>query len=173
MLVAQPNMTNATKLPKNKKTDRTWIQPPNTIVRQGKGDAPQKLSYWTDTNGKAKLYTKEQLAVCNILMNLNLLLVKALLLLDTLKTMDEDAKVGTLVHQDYAKFEATKSSVFNHFITLMASVPEVTFGEFLNFLSTNTSPGALTKMGQKTLKEVIQGKSTNVTHFYTSDKLKE
>lgn len=161
MLVAQPkSMTN-----------RKWIAPPNTIIDKGTGNSPQKLSYWTDKDGKAKLYTKEQLATCNILMNLNFILVRALILLDTLKTMDEDTKVGTLIHQDYAKFEATKHGVFSHFVNLMAAVPDITFGEFLNFLSANNNSQDLAKMGQKTLKEVIKGNSPNITTFYTSDRL--
>jgi len=155
------------------KPNRNWVKPPNTMVRKGRSNSPQKLSYWTDENNQPKLYTPEQLATCNILMNLNLLLVRALVLLDILKTLDEDAKVGTLIHQDFAKYEAPESSVFNHFISLMAAVPDVTFNEFLGFISTDTDPQKLITMGQKTLKEVIEGKSTHVTNFYTSDRVKK
>ena len=158
---------------KKQKPNRNWIKPPNTMIQQGRGNSPQKLSYWTDENNKPKLYTKEQLATCNILMNLNLLLVRAIVLLDILKTLDEDAKVGTLIHQDYAKYDAPESSVFNHFIGLMAAVPDITFGEFLSFVSTNSDPQELTTMGQKTLREVIAGTSAHVTNFYTSDRIKK
>lgn len=180
MLKVPPDMTHPTKksIPQPvrqpmEKPDRNWVKPPNTMVHKGRSNSPQKLSYWTDGKNKAILYTKEQLATCNILMNLNLLLVRAIVLLDILKTLDEDAKVGTLIHQDYAKYEATESSVFNHFISLMAAVPDITFGEFLGFISTNTDPKELIIMGQKTLQEVIAGTSTHVTNFYTSDRVKK
>ena len=166
-------MTNPTKKQEDPVPDRNWIKPPNTIVHQGSINSPQKLSYWTDTNGRAKLYTKEQLATCNILMNLNQLLVRSLLLFDTLKTLDEDTKIGTLLHQDYAKFEATESSAFDHFVNLMSAAPDITFGEFLGYLSTNSDPREFIKMGQKNLKEVIRGKSTRITNFYTSDQVKK
>lgn len=165
-------MTNSSKTTKPNKSDRNWLMPPQTIVKQGDKDSPHKLSYWTDTKGKVNLYTKKQLATCNILMNLNLLLVRAIVLLDTLKTMDENAKIGSLIKQDYAKFDAKESTAFNHFITLMSATPDVTFGEFLRFLSTNTNPKELKKLGQKTINEVIKGKSSDVSIFYTSDRLK-
>ena len=166
-------MTNPTKKQKDRVPDRNWIKPPNTIVHQGSINSPQKLSYWTDKNGQAKLYTKEQLATCNILMNLNQLLVRALLLFDTLNSLDEDTKIGTFLHQDYAKFEATESSAFDHFVNLMSAAPDITFGEFLGYLSTNSDPREFIKMGQKNLKEVIRGKSTRITNFYTSDQVKK
>jgi len=162
MLTAQPSMP-----------DKNWITPPKTIARKSSDNVPHKLSYWVDKKGKFHLYTKEQLATCNILTNINLILIKALILMDTLKTVDENAKVKTLVRQDYSKFEATESSIFNQFVTLMAAIPDVTFGEFLGFLSTNSDPLALNKMGQKTFKEAIRQKSTAVTVFYTSDQLKK
>jgi hypothetical protein len=145
------------------------------MIKKGSGSSPQKLSYWTDDNNSAKLYTKEQLATCNILMNLNFLLTRALVLMDIIKTLDEDTRIGTLIHQDYAKFEASDTSVFNQFVSLMAAVPDVTFGEFLTFISTNNNnnPQEIITLGQKTLKEVIAGKSTNLTNFYTSDRLKK
>lgn len=154
-------------------SDRNWIKPPNTIVHQDKNNNPEKLSYWTDEDGNPKPYTKEQLAVCNILTNLNFVLVRALILLDTLNKLDEDTKVKTLLHQDFAKFTATEASVFNHFINLMAAVPDITFGEFLGFLSTNSNPKLMRKMGKKTLKSVMEGKNVDITNFYTSDLIKQ
>jgi hypothetical protein len=156
-----------------KMIDKNWIKPPNTIVRKGPDNVPHKLSYWIDKKRKFQLYTKEQLATLNILTNLNLTLIRALILMDTLKKMDVNAKIKTLVSQDYQKFEAKESSIFNHFVSLMAAVPNVTFGEFLGFLSGNTDPQDLIKIGQKTLKEATDGKSKTVSVFYTSDKLKE
>ena len=166
-------MTNTSKKPKDRTPDRNWVKPPNTMIHRGEGDSPQKLSYWTDENGKPVLYTKEQLATCNILMNLDQLLIRALLLFDTLKTLDEDTKIGTFLHQDYAKFEATESSVFDHFVNLMSAAPNITFGEFLGFLSANTNPEEFAKMGQENLKKVIGGTSTTITNFYTSDRVRK
>lgn len=162
MLVEQTNMSN-----------RDWIKPPNTIARKSHVGNAQKLSYWVDKKGKYKLYTKEQLATLNILTNLNLLLIRALIILDTLKNMDENAKIRTLIHQDHTKYEADKSSVFNHLVTLMAAIPNVTFGEFLSFISDSTDPKALTKMGKKTLSETVYGKSKVVDAFYGSDRFKK
>jgi hypothetical protein len=168
-------MIRTTEKIKVKKSNRNWIRPPNTIVHPEKGNrnSPNKLSYWTDANNKAKLYTKEQLATCNILMSLNQLLIKALILLDTLKTLDEDTTIRTLIHQDFARFEATKSSAFDHFIKLTSAVPDITFGEFLGFISPNSNPQDFIKMGNKTLKQVIQGKNTDITNFYTTDRVKK
>ena len=152
---------------------KNWIKPPNTLVRKGPDGTPHKLSYWVDKNGKYQLYTKEQLATLNILTNLNLTLIRSLILLDTLKKMDANAKIKTLVQKEYPKFEAAKSSIFNHFIALMAAVPNITFGEFLGFLTGGSDPQTLVKMGQKTLQETVKGKSSTVDVFYTSDHLKE
>lgn len=153
--------------------DRSWVIPPNTIIRQGTKNTPQKLSYWIDKKGKANLYTKDQLAICNVLMELNTLITKSLILLDTLKMIDKDASIGSLLNQDFARFEAKGSSAFNRFINLMAAVPDVTFAEFLIFLSPNTDQKKFIKMGQKTLEKVVKGKNTGVTNFYTSDRFKK
>jgi hypothetical protein len=166
-------MTTISKNKKNLRPNRNWIKPPNTIVRKGSKNSPQKLSYWTDTDNQVKLYTPQQLATCNILMNLNLLLVRALVLLDILKTLDDNAKIADLIHQDYAKFEASDSSVFNRFINLMAAVPDVTFGEFLGFISTNTDPKRFATMEKEIIKQVIKGKNIQVTNFYTSDRFRK
>ena len=169
-------MAKTTKKPTTaRKTvkDNNWVKPPNIIAKKGPDNVPHKLSYWIDKNGKYQLYTKEQLATCNILTNLNLIIVKSLVLMDTLKKMDENAKIRTLIKQDYSKFDAKESSIFNHFITLMAAVPDITFGEFLEFLSGDTDSQVLNKMGKKTLKEAMQGKGETVTTFYTSDLTKK
>jgi len=153
--------------------NRNWIRPPNTIVKKNTKNSPQKLSYWTDTDNQVKLYTQQELATCNVLMNINQILVRALTLLDILKTLDDNAKISDLLHQDYVKFEASKSSVFNRFINLLAAVPDVTFGEFLSFMSTTNNPRQFTSMGKKIIKQVINGKSNQVTSFYTSDRFRK
>jgi len=153
-------------------TDKNWVKPPNIIAKKGPDNKSYKLSYWINKKGKYQLYTKEQLAVCNVLTNLNLIVVRSLVLMDTLKKMDENAKIRTLVKQDYSKFDAKESSIFNHFVSLMAAVPDITFGEFLGFLSGDTDSKVLSKMGKKTIGEAIKGKSKTVSIFYTSDKLK-
>lgn len=166
-------MKTISKDKKDLNINRNWIKPPNTIVHQGNKNSPQKLSYWTDSNNQVKLYTPEQLATCNILMNLNLLLVRALVLLDILKTLDDNAKIADLIHQDYAKLEASDSSVFNRFISLMAAVPDVTFGEFLGFISINNDPKQFATLEKKIVEQVIKGKNVQVTNFYTSDRFKK
>ena len=170
-----PKMITPPKKEKNPQKNRNWVKPPNTMVKKGNSRSPQKLSYWTDVNNKPKLYTKKQLAYCNILMNLNFLLTKSLVLMDILKTLDEDTKIGTLIRQDYANFDASKSSIFNRFISLMAAVPDVTFGEFLTFISTNNNnnPKKIITLGQKTLNEAIRGKGSKITNFYISDRFKK
>jgi len=157
----------------SQKQDRNWIKPPNTISNKSDGDGPQKLSYWIDQKKEVQLYTKDQLVTCNVLNNLNFLLVRALVLMDTLQTMDKDIPVGTLIKQGYAKYETSESSVFNHFIQLMAAVPDITFGEFLGFISPNTDTKEFLKMGKERLKKVAQGEETDINIFYTSDKVKK
>ena len=96
--------------------------------------------------------------------------------MDILKTLDKDTKVGDLVSQDFVKFEASKDSIFNSFISLMAAVPDVTFSEFLNYISTNNTnnnPQEIITLGQKTLNDFIDGKSDNITNFYISDRFKK
>ena len=177
MLKVLPDMTRPIKklIPqrRDQKPNRNWIRPPNTMVHKGKGNSPQKLSYWTDDNNQVKLYSQKELATCNILTNLNVILVRALVLLDILKTLDEDTKVGNLINQDYASFKTTKTSIFNRFIDLMAAVPDITFGEFLGFISTTSDPQEYLTMGKKTIKQVIKAKSKQVTNFYTSDRFRE
>lgn len=162
MLVAQPNM----------EPDRSWITPPKVILRKNKQEGPQKLSYWIDQKGKRRLYTKEELATCNILTNLNIVLIRALILLDTLEGMNENAKVRKLVRADYSKFKATKLSIFKRFVELMAAVPDITFGEFLGFISDSRDPLAVTKIGKTTLKKAGKNKKSPFDVFYTSDLLR-
>jgi len=166
-------MIPSAKKPTTTKLGRNWIRPPNTMIKKGSKNSPQRLSYWTDTDGKVKLFTQGELATCNILNNLNFILTRALLLMDILKTLDEDTKIGNLTRQDYAHFEASSTSVFNRFISLMAAVPDVSFGEFLNFISTGNDPEKLKTIGQKILKEVVNNKNDHITKFYTSDRFRQ
>ncbi|HEX9817711.1 MAG TPA: hypothetical protein VGA89_02355 [Patescibacteria group bacterium] len=164
----------------NQESDRSWVRPPNIItqktslkvVKKGK-KYPTKISYWVDKNGEAQLYTAEQLAVCNILTNINVLLNKSLTLAENLKTMDKDVTVGTLVQQDYAQFKALENTIYGYFIELMAAAEDITFGEFLNFISQGKEDNAFSKLGKSKLKKVMQKKSPDVTQFYSSDKLRE
>ena len=156
-----------------KKKDRSWIRPPNSITNQNDLSFPSKISYWVDEAGEVQLYTKEQLAKCNILMNINLLLSKSLKLFENLQKIDKDTPVGTLVQQDYAQFKTSEDSVYTHFIQLMATTPDITFGEFLNFISEGDDTKAFSKIGEKKLKKVIKDKSPEVISFFTSDKLKK
>jgi hypothetical protein len=163
-----------------KKQDRSWVRPPNTMSKpldqkKKKRDKnyPSKISYWMDKNGEAQLYTPEQLAVCNILMNLNVILNKSLTLAENIQTMDKDVTVGILAQQEYAQFKTFETSVYGHFVELLAAAPDITFGEFLNFISQGNDTNAFLKMGKKKLKSVVKNKNTDVTTFYRSDKLKK
>ncbi len=163
-----------------KKTDRSWVRPPNSMTKQPSQkkrkkdkDFPSKISYWVDENGEAQLYTQEQLAICNILMNLNVLLNKSLTLAEKLQTMDKEVTVGVIVRQDYAQFKKSENSVYGYFVELMAAAPNITFGEFLNFISQGSDVKAFSKLGKEKLQAVIKKRSTDVTTFYTSDRLME
>ena len=153
-------------------SDKNWIKPPNIIAKKGPDGKPYKLSYWIDKKGKYHLYTKKQLAICNILTNLNLIIMRSLIIMDTIREMDKNSSIESLVKRDYSKFEAKDCSILNHFIALMASVPDITFGEFLDFLSGNSDTKTLKDIGKKTFKEALQGKGETVSIFYTSDKVK-
>lgn len=155
-----------------KKPDHGWVKPPNSISKQGDPQT-EKISYWVDVNGEAQLYTPEQLATCNILMNLNVLLNKSLTLAEKIQKMDKDVTVATLAQQDYAHFKTLNTSVYGYFIELMAATPDITFGEFLNFISQGSDEKAFAKLGQKKLKKVMANKSPDVTNFFSSDKLKD
>lgn len=160
------------------KKDRSWVRPPNTMskpsgLKKKKQDKnyPTKISYWIDEKGEAQLYTPDQLAVCNVLMNLNVLLNKSLTLAEKIQTMDKDVTVGILAQQEYAQFKAFESSVYGHFVELLAAAPDITFAEFLNFISQGNNPKAFIKLGKKKLRDVVKNKNSDVTTFYTSDKL--
>jgi hypothetical protein len=153
--------------------DKSWITPPKIIIRKNRGKGPQKLCYWVDKNGKNHLYTREELAICNILTNLNIILIRALIIVDTLKNMDRNAKIKKLVNQDYSRYKVTQSSIFNRFIALMAAAPDITFGEFLSFISGNSDPDTLIKIGQNTFAKASRGKNKTLDVFYTSDLLKK
>lgn len=165
---------------KKKVEDRSWILPPNTISKktesskeQQRPNYPTKISYWVDQNGEAQLYTPEQLAICNILMNLNVLLNKSLTLAENIKNMEESVTVGTLAKQDYAQFKDLETSVYGHFVELLAASPDITFGEFLNFISSGNDTKAFLKMGKQKLKKIVAKKSPDVTQFYSSDSLRK
>jgi len=156
-----------------KKTDRSWIRPPNSISKQSsraekKKDKnyPSVISYWFDEKGEAQLYTAEQLAICNVLTNLKVVLNKSLTLAEQLKTMDKDITVGILSQQDYAQFKELNTTVFGYFIELMSAAPDITFGEFLNFITEGDDVKLFKKVGKKKLKQIIENKSPDVTTFY-------
>lgn len=151
-----------------KKQDRSWVRPPNSMTKKS-----TQISYWVDANGEARLYTPEQLAICNILMNLNVLLNKSLTLAEKIKTIDKNVTVATLAQQDYAHFKPMETSVYGYFVELMAAAPDITFAEFLNFISQGNDEKAFAKLGKTKLKKVIGKKSPDVTLFYGSDKLLE
>ena len=155
------------------KNDRNWIKPPNSMIKKGTKSSPSKISYWIDETGNARLYTKEQLAQCNILMNLNLVLSKAFVLIENIQTVDPDTAVGSLISQGLVQSKISELSPYANFVELIAAIPDITFSEFLGFISQENDPKAYSKLGREKLKEVMENVDPDVRNFFSSDKLEK
>jgi hypothetical protein len=173
-------MSKNNKKVSKKTKDRSWIRPPNSITKQTtvkvkKNDKnfPSSISYWVDENGEARLYTKEQLAQCNILMSLNLTLSKAFVLIENIQKLDKDTTIGSLMSQDFAQFKEYEVSPYSNFIELISAVHDITFAEFLGFISQETSPESYSKLGKAKLAEAIKNIDPDNTNFFSSDKLEK
>ena len=151
--------------------DRTWIRPPNTTHTLNIDKDILTVSWWKDRTGNTRLYTEEQLAICNVLLALMQSFSKVGALIETLPTIGNDVTVGSIINQDWVKFETSAPSVFGHFAQLMAMAPNITFSEFIGFIDSKNDPTALTEFGAERLQKVIEGTDTDVRKYIRSDKV--
>lgn len=151
--------------------DRNWIKPPDSIHTWSIYGEALAVNWWRDRTGKIRLYSQEQLAVCNVLMEINLSLSKVCSLIENLPKIGDEARVGSLLQQDRAKLETSAPSVYGHFAQLMAMVPDITFSEFLGFVVADHDPTALADTGVERLQKVIEGIDSDVKNYFQSDKV--
>jgi len=134
--------------------DRNWILPPNSITGGSLGGTT--VHFWIDRNGNQRVYSDRQLAICSSLLELNLDISKIGSLYQVLHTINEPM-VKSLLQQDYAKIGDDPDNLFAHLAQIMASFPEVTFGEFLRFLVQGNDATALVDLGEKRIAGIIDG----------------
>lgn len=151
--------------------DRSWIKPPSSTHRWNIAGEPLHVSWWVDRTGKIRLYSKEQLAVCNILLEINLSLGRICSLIENLPKIGDEVTVGDLLQQDWAKFKTSAPSVYGHFAQLMAAAPDITFSEFIGFVVQGNDPTALADIGAERLQKVIESTDIDVKSHFRSDKV--
>ena len=151
--------------------DRNWIKPPNSTHTWSIAGEALVVSWWRDRTGKIRLYSQEQLAICNVLLEINLSLSKVCSLIEKLPTIGDEVKVGSLLQQDWAKLETSAPSVYGHFAQLMAMTPDITFSEFLGFVVSDHDPTALADIDAERLQKVIEGTDRDVKNHFRSDKV--
>ena len=153
--------------------DRRCIVPPNSQHTWNINGEPHIISWWVDRTGRPRLYSQEQLAVCNVLLEINLSLGKVCSLIETLPTVGNDVRVGDLIQQDWAKLNTSAPSVYGHFAQLMAMAPDITFSEFIGFVTSSHDPTALSEIGSERLRKVIEGMDSDVNSHFKSNVVQE
>ena len=113
--------------------DRSWLVPPNSIHRLEWTGETLVLRWWRDKTGRPRVYSAEQLAILDVLMQLNLDLDNLGQVYELLPTLNSTT-VDSLLQQGYAKLSVGDKKVYSKLLQLMAMVPDVTFGEFLRLL---------------------------------------
>lgn len=151
-------------------SDRSWVRPPNQILRISPEGKRLSLSYWMDRTGRPRALSAQQLGVLNALMTLNLLIIRLGALPGHLVEA-RNTDVATVLQQSWAKFEAD-SSVIADLCTLMAMASNVTFAEFLGFVVQGNDATPLIQEGADRLQRAINGGPDTLTRtWFLSDVL--
>ena len=143
------------------RADRSWIRPANVQMAQfvnEKGEIVQKIvKYWIDKKGKPQIYTERQLAVIDLLRELYV----DLNALSTLQKSVNDNPDGR--GADFVQFGMKhnfKGSAIAHLLRVMATVPEVTFAELMNYLVSDHDATEIIKVMGKEFSKVVDGSIT-------------
>ena len=75
------------------------------------------------------------------------------------------ADVATVLHQDWAKF-SIETSVTVDLLKLLAMAGDITFAEFLSFMTSGSDPTHLVREGSARLARMIQGGTDPVVRPY-------
>lgn len=140
------------------RADRNWIRPPNSISGGAVGDT--SVHFWIDRNNHPQVYSDIQLAKLNGLLRLNIDISQLSTLMQALKTIDEPI-VHSLLQQDYARVGEGEENLVAHIVKLMAVAPEVTFGEFLNFIIEGGDATPIVNEGAQRLLDIVEGRESS------------
>jgi hypothetical protein len=110
-----------------KEGDRGWLMPPNSILQNG-----ITTYYWIDRNKRPQIYTNRHRAMVSTLFRLNMDLYNVCEIYNILEQNKDQNDFAKNILSNYGKLEHGQWAPISHIIQLMATVPDVTFGEFIN-----------------------------------------
>ena len=127
-----------------------------------------RFAYWIDRHGRPRAFNSHQLSVLNVLMTVNMRVLELGALPERLAGA-RHADVATVLQQDWAKFPV-ETSVTVDLLKLLAMAGDITFAEFLSFMTSGSDPTALVQEGSARLARMIQGGTDPVVSpFFKSD----
>jgi hypothetical protein len=145
--------------------DRSWVQPPSSVVGGQFGDTP--IYFWKDREGRLRVYTDDQRAMLGELMGLNLdisALGTTLQALRSLKTKESES----LLEQSYAEI-AREEELYERIAQRMSIAPDITFGEFLRFVVQGGDATPLINLGAQLRLDIIEGRRRTFYFFAKPD----
>lgn len=140
--------------------DRSWISPPNSISSGALVFPHGRLviKYWIDKKGNYQIYSEEKLKIVNALKEFQSVLSDWNTTISALKS-NEDVTAGSIMQQQYARRFADIDNVTALLFQMMLETPNITFGEFIQFLA----PGQdLTQA----IKEAIERRNSRTYSFW-------
>lgn len=153
--------------------DRSWIRFPNqTVTPVVSEDGPiQHLSvfWWVDRNGCSRIYTDRQRIIAQILMRLYQDLNALCQLQEAVKN-NPNATGDSFAQQNYLMMkvkginpdDGEPWTPIAHILRTMAMVPEITFGEFVQYLvQSGDATGLLVAMAEEFEREVDNSNDDN------------
>ncbi len=153
--------------------DRSWIRFPNQAVTQVVSDdgSIQHLNvyWWVDRNGKPRIYTDRQRAIAQVLMRLYKDLTALCQLQESVKN-NPDATGDSFSQQDYLMMKIVGANPDDgkpwtpiaHILRTMAMVPEITFGEFVQYLAQGgDATGLLVAMAEEFERVIDETNAAN------------
>ena len=145
-------------------SDRNWIRISNEILRFGEGAERLQFAYWIDRHDRPRAFNSHQLTVLNVLMTMTFRILELGALPDRLiDAMNVD--VATALQQDWAKFPAEKSVTVD-LLKLFAMAGDITFAEFLSFMTTGSDTTSLIQEGASRITRLNHGETDPVVKSY-------
>jgi len=126
-----------------KSADRSWIKPPNSITGGSKGTIKgfqQTVYFWIDRENKPQVYDDRKLTIVSTLQDIYLELRK---LCDLYTIVEDNPEApGKSLLQSQSRLDKDKSSLDSstpwnptaHIFSMMAEIPDITFGEIISYL---------------------------------------
>lgn len=149
-------------------SDRCWIRIPNEILRFGEGAERLRFAYWVDRYGRPRTFNSHQLSTLNVLMTMNLRILELGALPGRL-TEAKNVDVATVLEQDWAKFPV-ETSVTVDLLKMFAMAGDITFVEFLSFMTSGSDTTRLVLEGAGRVTRLSQGGTDLVVKpYFNSD----